>query len=143
MHEFGRDTIRFGDTGRPVAVGDQELTQATQIAQTDAGFWGIYTTGDSEVVVVHPGGAFRGQVAEVRARLAGMAGDGGLAASDREAAGRFLAFVGDENPGPMTGPRSQSEAGGLPPTYWLSGAQNVAGSDPGPGPSTKPRSSGR
>jgi hypothetical protein len=121
--DFDGDAVRYeGD--RPVAVGDLRLAQPTRMATTSAGFWGLYEVGD-QVLVVHPAGALRGSVAEVRARLAAIADDEGRDAADRETARSFLPFLGDDDPGAATdAPRSRVEQG-PPPTYDLSDETNT------------------
>jgi hypothetical protein len=130
--EYQRDAVRF-EGERPVAVGDQPLSQATRIVQTGAGFWGLYVVGD-HILMVHPGGAVGGDAAELRERLQAMAGDRDLDGEDREAAASFLPFLGADDPGRAEGaPRSRVEEG-VPPTYWLSGTTN---SPPGAAPEVK------
>ena len=137
--EYQRNAVRF-DGDRPVAAGDQPLTQPTRVVRTGAGFWGLYVAGD-EVVVVHPTGALRGRAGDIRERLEGMvrdgaagAGSGGLAEDDRQAAASFLPFLGGDDPGAARdAPRSRVEEG-VPPTYWVSG---VANTPPGAEPETR------
>ena len=121
--DLGGDAVRYeGD--RPVAVGDLRLAQPTRMATTSAGFWGLYEAGD-EVLIVHPAGAVRGPAAEVRSRLAEIAGDEGLNEADRETARSFLPFLGDDDPGASEDvPRSRVEQG-PPPTYGLSDERNT------------------
>jgi hypothetical protein len=64
------DAVRY-EGGRPVAAGDQQLTQPTVTARTAGGVWGLYAVGD-HVVVVHPAGAMRGRPDDVRAELEGI-----------------------------------------------------------------------
>jgi hypothetical protein len=121
--ELGPDEVRW-EGGRPAAVGGRALGQATRIAETGTGFWGLYGLGE-QVVVVHPGGAIQGRAGEVADRLRAMAGDDGRDGADREAAASFLPFLGGDDPGRVSGaPRSQAETGGLPPTYRLSDETN-------------------
>jgi hypothetical protein len=131
--DLGGDAVRYeGD--RPVAVGDLRLAQPTRMATTSAGFWGLYEAGD-EVLLVHPAGAVRGPAAEVRSRLAGIAGDEGRAEADRETARTFLPFLGDDDPGAAHDvPRSRVEQG-PPPTYPLSDERNAP---PAPEPPETP-----
>jgi hypothetical protein len=121
--DLGGDAVRYeGD--RPVAVGDLRLAQPTRMATTSAGFWGLYGVGD-QVLVVHPAGALRGSVAEVRARLAAIAADEGRDAADRETARSFLPLLGGDDPGAAPdAPRSRVEQG-PPPTYDLSDETNT------------------
>jgi hypothetical protein len=128
--DFGQGEVRWeGD--RPVAVGEQELALPTRIVRTPGGFWAAYGSGD-EVLVVHPGGAFRGETAEVRERLQGIVGDQGRDDADRDAAASFLPLLGDDDPGAAQDvPRSAVESGGSPPTYRLSDPTN---SPPNPMP---------
>jgi hypothetical protein len=121
--DFDGDAVRYeGD--RPVAVGDLRLAQPTRMASTSAGFWGLYEVGD-EVLVVHPGGALRGLVDQVRARMAEIAGDEGRDEADRETARSFLPFLGGDDPGAAADvPRSRVEEG-PPPTYDLSDERNT------------------
>jgi hypothetical protein len=127
--EYQRETVRF-EGQRPVAVGDQPLAQPTRIAQTGAGFWGLFVVGD-HLVVVHPGGALQGSPGELGERLEAMAADQALDGEDREAAASILPFLGADDPGRAEeAPRSRVQQG-VPPTYWLSSATN---SPPGPGP---------
>jgi hypothetical protein len=121
--DFDGDAIRY-EHDRPVAVGDLRLAQPTRMANTSAGFWGLYEAGD-QVLVVHPAGALRGPADEVRDRLAAIAADQGRDDADREAAGSFLPFLGGDDPGAATGvPRSRVEQG-PPPTYDLSDETNT------------------
>jgi hypothetical protein len=126
------DAVRYeGD--RPVAAGDQQLTQPTVTARTAGGFWGLYAAGD-EVVVVHPAGAMLGRPDDVRAELAGIAGDQARDGEERQAVGSLLPYLGGDDPGKAAGvPRSRVEEG-TPPTYWLSGERNAppAGEPPSP-----------
>jgi hypothetical protein len=117
------DAVRYeGD--RPVAAGDQLLTQPTMIARTAGGFWGLYAAGD-QVVVVHPAGAMLGRPDDVRAELAGIAGDQARAGDERDAVGSLLPYLGGDDPGKATGvPRSRVEEG-TPPSYWLSDERNA------------------
>ncbi len=125
MIEYPPDALRF-EGGRPVAVGEQPLAEPTRAVRTEAGFWGLFATGD-DVVVVHPAGAISGHSGDVRERLERMAGHGGLGADDREAVASFLPFLGGDDPGAAEGaPRSRVQRG-LPPTYWLSGTKNSPG----------------
>ena len=126
------DAVRYeGD--RPVAAGDQQLTQPTVIARTGGGFWGLYAAGD-EVVVVHPAGAMRGRPEDVRAELAGIAADEGRAGEERQALGSFLPYLGGDDPGKATGvSRSRVEAG-TPPTYWLLDERNAPPASEPPSP---------
>jgi hypothetical protein len=127
--ELRQDAIRW-EGERPVAVGDQELTLPTRIARTGSGFWGIYGSGD-DVVVVHPGGAFRGPAGEVRLRLATIAGDRDADRPDRDVAASFLVVFGGDDPGAASQvPRSRVESP-PPPTYRLSDPTN---SPPNPAP---------
>ena len=121
--DLGGDAVRYeGD--RPVAVGDLRLAQPTRMATTRAGVWGLYEVGD-QVLVVHPGGAVRGSVSDVRARLAAVAADEGRDEADRETARSFLPFLGDDDPGAATDvPRSRVQQG-PPPTYDLSDERNT------------------
>jgi hypothetical protein len=121
--DLGGDAVRYeGD--RPVAVGDLRLAQPTRMATTSAGFWGLYEVGD-QVLVVHPAGAVRGSVSDVRARLAAIAADEGRDEADRETARSLLPFLGDDDPGAATDvPRSRVEQG-PPPTYDLSDDTNT------------------
>jgi hypothetical protein len=121
--DFDGDAVRY-EHDRPVAVGDLRLAQPTRMASTSAGFWGLYEAGD-QVLVVHPAGALRGPVDEVRDRLAAVAADQGRDDADREAARSFLPFLGGDDPGAATGvPRSRVEQG-PPPTYDLSDETNT------------------
>jgi hypothetical protein len=120
--EFQPEEVRW-DADRPVAVGGQELTVPTRIAQTGGGFWGIYGVGE-EVVVVHPAGAFRGPPAEVGARLRQLATDQGGDAADRDVAAAFAHLLGGDDPGAASGvPRSRVQSD-PPPTYRLSDPTN-------------------
>jgi hypothetical protein len=89
---FDADAVRY-QGGRPVAVGEQQLTQPTTTARTAGGFWGLYAAG-GEVVVVHPAGAVRGRPGDVRAELEGIAGDEGRDVEERRAARALLPFLG-------------------------------------------------
>jgi hypothetical protein len=110
--------------GRPARLGDAELGQATRVATSGRGFWGLFSVGD-DVVVVHPAGAIRGRAADVADRLRRLAGDEGGAGDDRRVAESFLPFLGGDDPGRgPDAPRSRAEAGG-PPTYWLSDQRNA------------------
>jgi hypothetical protein len=121
--DFDGDAVRY-EHDRPVAVGDLRLAQPTRMATTSAGFWGLYEAGD-QVLVVHPAGALRGPVDEVRARLTAVAADQGRDDADREAARSFLPFLGGDDPGAATDvPRSRVEQG-PPPTYDLSDETNT------------------
>ncbi|HWD45156.1 MAG TPA: hypothetical protein VHM23_15875 [Actinomycetota bacterium] len=121
--DLGGDAVRYQDD-RPVAVGDLRLAQPTRMATTSAGFWGLYEVGD-QVLVVHPAGAVRGSVSDVRAWLAAIAADDGRHGADRETARSFLPFLGDDDPGAATDvPRSRVEQG-PPPTYDLSDERNT------------------
>jgi hypothetical protein len=118
--DFDHDAVRYeGD--RPVAVGDLRLAQPTAMGATSAGFWGLYEAGD-EVLLVHPAGAVRGPVAEVRSRLEAIAGDQDRDPADRDTARTLLPFLGGDDPGAATGvPRS----GPPPPTYTLTDERNA------------------
>jgi hypothetical protein len=119
---FDGDAVRYEDD-RPVGVGDLRLAQPTRMATTSAGFWGLYEVGD-QVLVVHPAGAVRGSVSDVRARLAAIAADEGRDEADRETARSFLPFLGDDDPGAATDvPRSRVEQG--PPPNTLSDERNA------------------
>jgi hypothetical protein len=109
------DAVRYeGD--RPVAAGDQELTQPTVTARTASGVWGLYAAGD-EVVVVHPAGAMRGRPGDLRAELEGIAGDQARAGEERQAVGSLLPYLGGDDPGTVADiPRSQSRRGRRRPT---------------------------
>ena len=91
------------------------------MATTSAGFWGLYEVGD-QVLVVHPAGALRGSVAEVRARLAAIAADEGRDDADRETARSFLPFLGDDDP---ARPPTPAPGGAGPPPYDLSDERNT------------------
>jgi hypothetical protein len=134
--DFDADAVHYeGD--RPVAVGDLRLATPTRMASTPAGFWGLYDAGD-EVLAVHPTGAIRGPVDQVRARLEAVAGDDGRDHRDREVARSFLAFLGGDDPGAATdAPRSRVETG-PPPTYTLSDERNAP---PAPEPPDRPGTS--
>jgi hypothetical protein len=121
--DLGGDAVRYeGD--RPVAVGDLRLAQPTRMATTSAGFWGLYEVGD-QILVVHPAGAVRGSVSDVRSRLAAIAADEDRDEADRETARSLLPFLGDDDPGAATDvPRSRVEQG-PPPTYDLSDERNT------------------
>jgi hypothetical protein len=131
------DAVRYeGD--RPVAVGDQPLTQPTVMARTTGGFWGLYAAGD-DVVVVHPAGALRGRAGEVRAELEGIAGDQARDGEERQAVGSLLPYLGDDDPGKAADvPRSQVQAG-PPPTYWLSDERNAPPASEPPSPAEQAR----
>ena len=121
--DLGGDAVRYeGD--RPVAVGDLRLAQPTRMATTSAGFWGLYEAGD-QVLVVHPAGALRGSVAEVRERLGAIAADEGRGDADRETARSFLPFLGDDDPGTATDATRSRVEQGPPPTYDLSDETNT------------------
>jgi hypothetical protein len=126
------DAVRYeGD--RPVAAGEQQLTQPTVIARTASGFWGLYAAGD-EVVVVHPAGAMRGRPDDVRAELAGIAGDQDRDGEERQAVGSLLPYLGGDDPGKAAdAPRSRVEEG-TPPTYWLSDERNAPPASEPPSP---------
>jgi hypothetical protein len=126
------DAVRYeGD--RPVAAGDQRLTQPTVIARTAGGFWGLYAAGD-EVVVVHPAGAMRGRPDDVRAELTGIAGDQARDGEERQAVGSLLPYLGGDDPGRAADvPRSRAEEG-TPPTYWLSDERNAPPASEPPSP---------
>jgi hypothetical protein len=126
------DAVRYqGD--RPVAAGDQPLTQPTATARTAGGFWGLYAAGD-DVVVVHPAGAMRGRPDDVRAELLGIAGDQARDADERQAVGALLPYLGGDDPGKAAGgPRSRVEEG-TPPTYWLSDDRNAPPASEPPSP---------
>jgi hypothetical protein len=126
------DAVRY-EGGRPVAAGDQQLSQPTVTARTAGGFWGLYAAGD-DVVVVHPAGAMRGRPEDVRAELEGIAGDERRDGEERQAAGSLLPYLGGDDPGKATGvPRSQAEAG-PPPTYRLSDERNAPPASEPPSP---------
>jgi hypothetical protein len=130
--EYQPEALRF-EGRRPVAAGDQPLTQPTRMVQTGTGFWGLYVVGD-HLVVVHPGGALRGSPDELRERLEALAADQALAGEDREAAASLLPFLGADDPGKAEDvPRSRVQEG-VPPTYWLSSTTN---SPPGAGPEVR------
>ncbi|HZC99034.1 MAG TPA: hypothetical protein VFA46_02215 [Actinomycetes bacterium] len=130
--EYQREAVRF-EGGRPVALGGQPLSQATRVVQTGSGLWALFVVGE-QLVVVHPGGALRGPVGELRGRLQAMAADQALGDEDREAVASFLPFLGADDPGKAEDvPRSRVEEG-VPPTYWLSGMTN---SPPGAEPEGK------
>ena len=124
--DYEPGAVRF-EGGRPVAVGEQELAQPTQMIRTPAGgTWALHAVGE-EVVVVHPGGAVRGPAVEVAGWLRAAAGGRGGSDDDRQAASSLLAFVaGGDDPGTAEDvPRSI--AGGevdLPRSYPLSGPTN-------------------
>jgi hypothetical protein len=121
--ELGPEAVRW-EGGHPVAVGDEELAQATRFLETSAGFWGLYSAGDG-AVVVHPGGVIRGRPREVGERLRAIAGDDDRDPAEREAASSFLPLLGGDDPGRAAEvPRSQADTGGLPPTYRLSDPTN-------------------
>jgi hypothetical protein len=134
------DAVRYeGD--RPVAAGDQELTQPTVTARTASGVWGLYAAGD-EVVVVHPAGAMRGRPGDLRAELEGIAGDQARAGEERQAVGSLLPYLGGDDPGTVADiPRSQVEAG-PPPTYWLSDDRNAPPASEPPSPAEQARRPG-
>jgi hypothetical protein len=134
------DAVRYeGD--RPVAAGDQELTQPTVTARTASGVWGLYAAGD-EVVVVHPAGAMRGRPGDLRAELEGIAGDQARAGEERQAVGSLLPYLGGDDPGKVADiPRSQVEAG-PPPTYWLSDDRNAPPASEPPSPAEQARRPG-
>jgi hypothetical protein len=126
------DAVRYeGD--RPVAAGDQQLTQPTALARTAGGFWGLYAAGD-EVVVVHPGGAMRGRPDDVRAELLGMAGDQARAGEERQAVGALLPYLGGDDPGKAAGASRSRVEEGTPPTYWLSDERNAPPASEPPSP---------
>jgi hypothetical protein len=134
------DAVRY-EGGRPVAAGDQELTQPTVTARTASGVWGLYAAGD-EVVVVHPAGAMRGRPGDLRAELEGIAGDQARAGEERQAVGSLLPYLGGDDPGTVADiPRSQVEAG-PPPTYWLSDDRNAPPASEPPSPAEQARRPG-
>jgi hypothetical protein len=134
------DAVRY-EGGRPVAAGDQELTQPTVTARTGSGVWGLYAAGD-EVVVVHPAGAMRGRPGDLRAELEGIAGDQARAGEERQAVGSLLPYLGGDDPGTVADiPRSQVEAG-PPPTYWLSDDRNAPPASEPPSPAEQARRPG-
>ena len=126
------DAVRYeGD--RPVAAGDQQLTQPTVTARTAGGVWGLYAVGD-HVVVVHPAGAMLGRPEDVRAELEGIAGDEGRDGEERQAVGSLLPYLGGDDPGKAADvPRSRVEEG-TPPTYWLSDERNAPPASEPPSP---------
>jgi hypothetical protein len=126
------DAVRYeGD--RPVAAGDQQLTQPTVTARTAGGLWGLYAVGD-KVVVVHPAGAMLGRPEDVRAELEGIAGDQDRDGAERRAVGSLLPYLGGDDPGRAAGaPRSRAEAG-PPPGYWLSDERNAPPASEPPSP---------
>jgi hypothetical protein len=134
------EAVRYeGD--HPVAAGDQQLTQPTMIARTAGGFWGLYAAGD-EVVVVHPAGAMLGRPDDVRAELAGIAGDQARDGEERQAVGSLLPYLGGDDPGKAAGvPRSHVEEG-TPPTYWLSDDRNAPPASEPPSPAEQARRAG-
>jgi hypothetical protein len=134
------DAVRY-EGGRPVAAGDQRLTQPTVTARTASGVWGLYAAGD-EVVVVHPAGAMRGRPGDMRAELEGIAGDQARAGEERQAVGSLLPYLGGDDPGKAADvPRSQVEAG-PPPTYWLSDDRNAPPASEPPSPAEQARRPG-
>jgi hypothetical protein len=134
------DAVRY-EGGRPVAAGDQPLTQPTVTARTASGVWGLYAAGD-EVVVVHPAGAMRGRPGDMRAELEGIAGDQARAGEERQAVGSLLPYLGGDDPGTVADiPRSQVEAG-PPPTYWLSDDRNAPPASEPPSPAEQARRPG-
>ena len=134
------DAVRY-EGGRPVAAGDQQLTQPTVTARTAGGVWGLYGVGD-KVVVVHPAGAMLGRPEDVRAELEGIAGDQGRDGEERQAVGSLLPYLGGDDPGRATGaPRSQAQAG-PPPTYRLSDERNAPPASEPPSPAEQARRPG-
>jgi hypothetical protein len=132
LTEYQRDALRF-EGGRPVAAGEQPLGEPTRAVRTGSGFWGLFAIGEDLVVVVHPAGALRGRVDEVRQRLEQMTTEGGLDAEDKQAVTSFLPFLGRDDPGASRAvPRSHVREG-VPPTYWLSDPMNAP---PGAAPQT-------
>jgi hypothetical protein len=134
------DAVRYqGD--RPVAAGDQPLTQPTSMARTASGFWGLYAAGD-DVVVVHPAGAIRGRAGEVRAELEGIAGDQARTGEERQAVGSLLAYLRGDDPGRAADvPRSRVRAG-PPPTYGISDERNAPPASEPPSPAERARRPG-
>jgi hypothetical protein len=129
---FDADAVRY-EGGRPVTVGDQDLTQPTVTARAAGGYWGLYAAGD-DVVVVHPGGAMRGRPADLRAELEGIAGDQRRGGEERQAVRSFLPFLGGDDPGRAAGvPRSQVRTG-PPPAYPLSDERNAPPASEPPSP---------
>jgi hypothetical protein len=126
------DAVRYqGD--RPVAAGDQELTQPTATARTAGGFWGLYAAGD-QVVVVHPAGAMLGRPDDVRAELVGIAGDQARDGEERQAVGSLLPYLGGDDPGKAAGAGRSHVQEGPPPTYWLSDERNAPPASEPPSP---------
>jgi hypothetical protein len=126
------DAVRYQGE-RPVAAGDQELTQPTATARTAGGFWGLYAAGD-QVVVVHPAGAMLGRPDDVRAELVGIAGDRARDGEERQAVGALLSYLGGDDPGRAAGAGRSHVQEGPPPTYWLSDERNAPPASEPPSP---------
>ena len=140
LTEHDPAAVRYdADLGRPVAVGEQPLTQPTFHARTKAGFWGLFPAGDG-LVLIHPGGALQGSTGELRERLQDMtSGERGqrLTGEERDTALALLPFLGGDDPGKVpdevaAATRSRVQQG-PPPTYRLSDPANAP-----PGPEREP-----